>query len=150
MSYEIKGTIIAKAGNGKGFKISTDQEKWYTATDITAPYLAKMNKGDEVVVIYEKKGVSHICTKIMKAEAKAVEPTPAPTASSVSTPKTYTQPFVNKTGYGSPEDVAGKEVGCAAGCAANILSGRQEDVDTLIEMFRVLTNGILEHIRSLK
>jgi len=56
----------------------------------------------------------------------------------------------NKIGYGSAEDIVGKEVGCAANCAATILSGRQEDLETLLEMFRILFNGILEHIRSNK
>ena len=56
----------------------------------------------------------------------------------------------NKTSYGSPEDIAGKEIGCAANCAATILSGRQEDPETLLEMFRTLMNGILDHIRMTK
>lgn len=54
------------------------------------------------------------------------------------------------SGYGSAEDVAGKEVGCAANCASSILAGRQEDPDTLLEMFRILFNGVLEHIRANK
>ncbi len=56
----------------------------------------------------------------------------------------------NKTGYGSAEDIAGKEVGCSANCASTILSGRQEDPETLLEMFRTLMNGILDHIRMTK
>lgn len=54
------------------------------------------------------------------------------------------------TKYGSAEDIAGKEVGCAANCAATILSGRQEQPETLLEMFRILHNAILEHIRASK
>jgi len=52
-----------------------------------------------------------------------------------------------KSNYGSPEDIAGKEVGCAANCAAAILAGRPEDPETLLELWRTLFNGILEHIK---
>lgn len=55
-----------------------------------------------------------------------------------------------KSNYGSPEDIAGKEVGCAANCAAQILSGRTEDPETLLELWRTLFNGILEHIKLSK
>jgi hypothetical protein len=68
--------------------------------------------------------------------------------------KTETEPRKERTytgsNYGSAEDVAGKEVGCAANCASSILAGRQEDPDTLLEMFRILFNGVLEHIRANK
>jgi len=55
-----------------------------------------------------------------------------------------------KSNYGSPEDIAGKEVGCAANCAAAILAGRPEDPETLLELWRTLFNGILEHIKLSK
>ena len=55
-----------------------------------------------------------------------------------------------KSNYGSPEDIAGKEVGCAANCAAAILAGRTENPDTLLELWRILFNGILEHIKLSK
>jgi hypothetical protein len=55
-----------------------------------------------------------------------------------------------KSNYGSPEDISGKEVGCAANCAAQILSGRTENPETLLEMWSILFNGILEKIRDAK
>ena len=55
-----------------------------------------------------------------------------------------------KSNYGSPEDIAGKEVGCAANCAAAILAGRPEDPGALLELWRTLFNGILEHIKLSK
>ena len=55
-----------------------------------------------------------------------------------------------KSNYGSPEDIAGKEVGCAANCAAAILAGSQEEPDKILIKYRVLFNGILEHIRANK
>ena len=61
--------------------------------------------------------------------------------------ETATRWTPGKSNYGSPEDIAGKEVGCAANCAAAILAGRPEDPETLLELWRTLFNGILEHIK---
>ena len=61
--------------------------------------------------------------------------------------ETTTRWIPGKSNYGSPEDIAGKEVGCAANCAAAILAGRPEDPETLLELWRTLFNGILEHIK---
>jgi hypothetical protein len=61
--------------------------------------------------------------------------------------ETTTRWTPGKSNYGSPEDIAGKEVGCAANCAAAILAGRPEDPETLLELWRTLFNGILEHIK---
>jgi hypothetical protein len=59
--------------------------------------------------------------------------------------------WTSKSNYGSAEDVAGKEVGCAANCAAQILAGAGVgEVDEVLQRFRVLFNGILEHIRMNK
>jgi len=81
-----------------------------------------------------------MCNKKKQAEKPAAE------AASTEAPKAS----YSKSNYGSAEDVAGKEVGCAAGCAASILAGRQEQPEVLLEYFRVLMNGILEHIRASK
>jgi len=56
----------------------------------------------------------------------------------------------SKSNYGSTEDISGKEVGCAANCAAQILSGCPLTPEETLETFRVLFNGILEHIRANK
>jgi len=174
---EVTGKIAVKAGNGKGFKID-GQDGWFNATDTVKPYLAKMEKGDDVVVTYEKKGVSKNVTKITKAGGS---PAPAEVKSEVTKgtgtpvcedcgkelktdkyPKCYVcgkkafkgkapaNSYGSKSNYGTAEDIAGKEVGCAANCASTILSGRTEDPDALLELFRILSNGILEHIRALK
>jgi hypothetical protein len=52
--------------------------------------------------------------------------------------------------YGSEEDIAGKEVGCASNSAAAILAGRSGYPEELLEEWRILFNGILEHIRANK
>jgi len=59
--------------------------------------------------------------------------------------------WTSKSNYGSAEDVAGKEVGCAANCAAQILAGSGTgEMKDILERFRTLFNEILEHIRANK
>ena len=71
---EVKGKILAKKGDNKAFKL--DDGNWYNLNDPVIPYLEKMNKGDEVVVTFEKKGVSRYVSKLTSAnvvEAPGVE-----------------------------------------------------------------------------
>ena len=91
------------------------------------------------------------CNKKAKEAPKVEEKKEEPAKTQVFDDKTKKEPWVpQKTNYGSAEDIAGKEVGCAANCASAILAGRQEDPETLLEMFRILFGGILEHIRANK
>jgi hypothetical protein len=53
---EIKVKILAKKSDNKAFKASDDN--WYNLNSDVIPSLEKTNKGDEVIVTYEKKGVS--------------------------------------------------------------------------------------------
>jgi len=176
---KVRGKVARKAGNGKGFMIEGDSG-WFNTSAAATPYLAAIQVGTDVDIEYFTKGVKREVTKISAvvaaAPVKREEPKPEP--QKAATPKyacktcgkelkddKYETCYAcNKknphqdTGtassggsrYGSAEDVAGKEVGCAAGCAASILAGRQEQPEDLLEMFRCLTNGILEHIRALK
>jgi hypothetical protein len=64
---EVTVTIAAKAGNGKAFKAG---DVWYNVKENVMPFLAKLNKGDTVVVTYDKKGTSNIVTKVAKAEER--------------------------------------------------------------------------------
>jgi len=66
MAIDVKGKLVAKASNGKGFKVE-GQEGWFNASDAVVPYLAKIEKGEDVVVSYEKKGASKSVVKIVKA-----------------------------------------------------------------------------------
>jgi len=91
------------------------------------------------------------CNSKAKETSKVAEESKEPAKTQVFDDKTKKEPWVpQKTNYGSAEDIAGKEVGCAANCASAILAGRQEDPETLLEMFRILFGGILEHIRANK
>lgn len=80
-----------------------------------------------------------MCNKKAPTQTQVVDETGKEKEKSTWTP--------NKSNYGSAEDIAGKEVGCAANCAAQILSGSQDSPEGILEKFRVLFNGILEHIR---
>jgi hypothetical protein len=71
---EVKGKILAKKGDNKAFKL--DDGNWYNLNDNVIPYLEKMNKGDEVVVTFEKKGVSRYVSKLVNtAEVAKTETT---------------------------------------------------------------------------
>jgi hypothetical protein len=170
---EVKGKLVAKAGNGKGFKVE-GQEGWFNAGDAVVPYLAKIEKGAEVIVTFEKKGVAKNVTKIVKAGATTT--TTKPEASKESTgfecedchkplkdgkfkkcfmcnkkaPKEskHTPEDGKRTYFGSPEDIAGKQRGCALGAAADLLSGRPEDPETLAEMTLVVAQKLLDWLRS--
>jgi len=99
-----------------------------------------------------------VCGKVLKNPAyskcwgcKDKEPKVAATTSKVVDDSAPKAAFVPSK-YGSPEDIMGKEVGCAAGCAAQILSGAGlgGDTEAVLETFRVLFDGILTHMRATK
>ena len=69
---EAKGKIVVKKSDNKAFKLGED---WYNVNDNVIPILTKMNKGDDVVVTYEKKGVARYVSNMVPAGAA-----PAPTA----------------------------------------------------------------------
>lgn len=153
MSQRVESVLKRKAGNGRGFLLEGN-ESWFNASKAVEPYLAKIEVGTAVVVEYFKKGIKQEATKIYASASKPLTTEVIPKVETTSTQAA--QPHVEKPyvprigGYGSPEDVAGKEVGCAAGCAASALAGRQEDPETLLEMWRILFAGILDHIRANK
>ena len=67
---KVKGKIICKKSDNKAFKLGED---WYNVNDAVIPYLEKTNKGDEVVVTFEKKGVSRYVSKLASASAAQPE-----------------------------------------------------------------------------
>jgi hypothetical protein len=62
---EVKGKILAKKGDNKAFKL--DDGNWYNLNDPVIPYLEKMNKGDEILVTFEKKSTSRYVSKLTSA-----------------------------------------------------------------------------------
>jgi hypothetical protein len=67
---EERGKIICKKSDNKAFKLG---ENWYNLNDPVIPFLEKLNKGDEVVVTFEKKGVSRYVSKLVSASAANTE-----------------------------------------------------------------------------
>ena len=58
--------------------------------------------------------------------------------------ETITEPYVKKewkTNYGSPEDIAGKEVGCSLGAAATVASGQKLDDPEVAKQYVLLLAG---------
>lgn len=127
-------TIITEAKDAVKSEVTSDAK--FTCAECGAPL---------------KDGKYKKCYMCNKKSAAKVEVKSEPTAETTTTASADTKTWSSSgTKYGSAEDIAGKEVGCSAGVAGSILAGRPEDAETLLEMFRFLTNGILEHIRSLK
>jgi len=181
MSQETKGKILAKKGDNKAFKL--DDGNWYNLNDNVIPYLEKMSKGDEVVVTFEKKGVSRYVSKLANAGATEIAKTEVresatgyvcevcnaplkdgrfkicymcnkkglkPEAKKEEASKTYEKKEY-KTNYGSPEDIAGKEVGCSLGAAATAASGTAfNDPETCTQFVLEVAERLLDWMRSKK
>lgn len=79
----------------------------------------------------------------------AVAPSSAPEEPTIPTTQGQSG-YSGGSKYGSAEDVAGKEVGCAANCASTMLSNRTEMPEQLAEMFKILVREVLNTIRELK
>ena len=146
---ELRGKLVVKAGNGKGFKVEGN-ENWFNATDAVVPFLAKMNKGEVVVVTYEKKGVKQEATKIMKATTTTTAPAASSTvtsaANTTTAAKTYQKSYTSE--YNSAERQAAIQRGNALNAAAALLAGRPEDPDALAEMVLVQSQKFLEWLRA--
>ncbi|MFA7290498.1 MAG: hypothetical protein WC055_16610 [Melioribacteraceae bacterium] len=141
---EKTGKLVVKAGNGKGFKIE-GEEGWFNASDTVVPYLAKLEKGELVTVVYEKKGkaliVSSITTDMseqtdtsdnaeFKCEVCGVALKDGKfkkcytcNKSGASKPASKPTETSKKTSYDSPEKVAAIQRGNALNAAAASISG---------------------------
>lgn len=175
-----KVTILVKAGNKKGFMIEGEKDQWYTAKDSAIEQLANVEKGDVVEITYKKNGTFRNVSKIEKVTVKQEvkesatgyvcedcgkplkddkykkcflcnkkNPTPKKTEVIDEGDKGKDTGW-KKSNYGSAEDVAGKEVGCAANCASRAVVGVSQDPEELLQAWRILFNGMLDHIRATK
>jgi hypothetical protein len=165
---EIKGKVVTKMSNGKAFKLSDG--KFYNVEDAIKSDLAKINNGDEVILEVEKKGVANIVKKITKATgAETKKDTEKPTgefkceecgatlkdgkykkcyACNQKNPDTSNK---DKIGYGSPEDIRGKQTGCALAAAASAAAGRQfinekgeEDPEKAAQWIKIVADSLLD------
>lgn len=66
---EVKGKILAKKSDNKALKLSDDN--WYNMNDAVIASLEKASKGDEVVLTYEKKGMSRYVSKLVVGGAES-------------------------------------------------------------------------------
>jgi hypothetical protein len=151
MSIEtVVGKIKAKAGNGNGFLIDT-VEGWFNASEKVVPYLAKMNKGDEVEVSYFKKGVKKEVTMLKKVGAVVIAPVeqtkPEP---KVETTTTATAEKKNYSAYNNPERDAQIRRGNALNAAGAALSGNfaGTDPDTLAEALLIIAQKALDWLEA--
>jgi hypothetical protein len=65
---EVKGKVICKKADNRAFKLGDD---WYNCNDNVIASLEKIGKGEEVTVVYEKKGVSRYVSSITVGGASA-------------------------------------------------------------------------------
>lgn len=179
---EVKVKIACKKSDNKAFKSTEAENIWYNVNEPAIPYLAKLNKGDEIVVTYEKKGVSRYVSKLTlatvetpKEEVKTSTGFTCEICGAVlkdgKYKKCYTcnkskavkkeetkpeekKPYEKKewkSNYGSPEDIAGKETGCALGAAATVASGCGfSDPETAKQFTLALAETFLEWMRAKK
>ena len=201
---EVKGKIVVKKSDNKAFKFSDEQ--WYNVNSEIIPILEKMNKGDEVIINYEQKGVSRHVSKMTLASTITKEKPETPEVkfkceicgaslkdgkykkcykcnkSGATKPQSTTEEPIEfkcedcgaalkdgkykkcfkcgkknkakaeyKSNYGSPEDIAGKETGCALSSAATVASGCGfSDPDTAKQFTLTLAEAFLEWMRLKK
>jgi len=178
---EVKGKMICKKSDNKAFKLGDD---WYNVNTPVIPFLEKINKGDEIVVTFEKKGVARYVSKLVGAESEpqVEEEKTSSTGFTCAVcgaklkddrfkvcymcnkkglkpkgkveeevPKVEKKNYESKSYYGSPEDIAGKEVGCALGAAATVASSQQfNDPETAKQFTLILADEFLTWIRERK
>jgi hypothetical protein len=163
---EIKGKILAKKGDNKAFKL--DDGNWYNLNDPVIPYLEKMNKGDEIVVTFEKKGVSRYVSKLVGANAVET-PKSEPTSTTgfacedcgkelkdgkfkkcfMCNKKNPAPKKEKDNSYNSPEKTAQIQRGNALNAAANVASGLAfNDPDTARQFTLELAEQLLEWLRA--
>lgn len=114
---EIIGVIFSKAGNGKAFALGKGD--WYNVEDATL--LAPFNKGDNVKVIWDKKGVAKIASKIEKVSKEISASTGTP-KQNTPTPTPQQSGSYQKSGYESKEDHPNKALAMRLGNALNAAS----------------------------
>ena len=170
---EERGKILCKKSDNKAFKMG---ENWYNLNAPVIPYLEKMSKGDEVVVTFEKKGVSRYVSKLVSASAaKAEAPTEEKKESStgfacevcgkeLKDDRFKVCYMCNKKGlkakkedapkstykpYDNPEKTAQIQRGNALNAAASVAASQQfADPDVAYQFAIILADKFLEWLRA--
>lgn len=171
--------ITVKAKTKDNGAICSTTNIWFNCKKLT-DVVANINKGDEVVVEFDKRGEARYASKIVKpgesveekssgavcevcgkalkdskykkcydCNKKGAEKQAEPKKEVVTEEKKVYTP--KQTSYGSPEDIAGKEIGCALGAASTIASGTgMLDVDEVSQFTIEVAERLLEWMRSKK
>jgi hypothetical protein len=161
---EVKGKIVVKFSNGKSFKLSNNT--MYTVDEKVIPFLAKVSKGDDVILEVTKKGTFNLVTKLMKNAVEQTEPEVTEEAefkcekcgAALKDDKYKTcwacsqknKPSVEKTGEGTYVDKTAQiQRGNALNAAGAALSGNLQgaDPDTIIEALITVAERALEWLR---
>ena len=161
---EIKVKIVAKVSTGKAFRGSDDN--WYNVNEPVIPYLAKFNKGDEVLVTYTAKGTARYVSKLAKATAQEApaqeQPAEGPVCEDCGKAlkdDRFTKCFVcnkkspksdrPKASTGTSEDrTANIQRGNALNAAAAVAANQGfSDVDSAAQWTKELATQLLEWLR---
>lgn len=170
---EVKGKIICKKADNKAFKLGED---WYNCNDNVVSFLEKIGKGEEVTVVFEKKGVSRYVSNISVGggtggASAAPASTEAPKSSTGFACEVCNAPLkdgkykkcfkCNKSGATKPgaeksekksynnDSVAGIQRGCSLGAAATVASSQQfPDPETAQQFTLILADAFLTWLRA--
>jgi len=136
VTFEKKGVAryVSKIVSAKEAPKEEVKEEKTSSTGFACEVCGKELKDDRFKVCYmcNKKGLKPKTEKeeALKAEKKNYE---------------------NRTNYGSPEDIAGKEVGCALGAAATVASSQQfADPEVAKQFTLILAEEFLNWMRAQK
>ena len=166
---EVQGKIVCKKSDNKALKLSDNN--WYNLNDVVIPYLEKANKGDEVVLTFEKKGVSRYVSKLVVGGTVTEAETTSSTGFACEVcgkelkndkykvcytcnkqglkgkTKTDTPKSTYKS-YDNPEKTAQIQRGNAGNMAAAVASSQQfNDIETATQFTLELAERFLEWLR---
>ena len=143
---EIKGKLVVKARNGKGFKVEGSDE-WFNADGAAVESLAKLSAGDDVVVTYEKEGIKHIVSKIEVGASSS--------PSQTEYKKPYNKSSYQKKSYDSsnyadnPAKTKQIQKGNALNAASAVHSGRTDiKEEELTERVLLMASNFFEWLRE--
>jgi hypothetical protein len=154
----VKVNKVVVKGSWVGLKVEGN-DNWFSAEGDAQKILNGVKEGNTVKINYTKKGVKQTIDSIeitseAKGSSEPVEKEVTPLQKAVDAPKQAPkQEYTSGTKYGSAEDIAGKEVGCAAGAAATVVASMVTpamETKEVLKIYREVVNAVLEHIRALK
>jgi hypothetical protein len=161
---ETKGKITKKYESGKAVKIGNDIYSFDVSTNVKDE-IKGYNEGDEVSVEYSKKGTMKLISKISRigspstqksATSTPKQTTPEPGKPEPVKPESTKPPYdpKDRSFYGSPEDIKGKEIGCCL-AAASAAAGRgfiddkgNEDPIMAAEWIKIVAGELLKWLKE--